>query len=153
MILCLFLAACAGRPPLDRSRVDTTLTPEKVLADPQAAVGRTVEWGGVIVSTTNLKDSTQIEVVGYPLDRTDRPDSSTKPQGRFLLTHKGYLESAVYGQGRVVTVVGPVTETKKGRIGEADYTYPVVSAEQLHIWPRERGYTEPMIHFGIGVIF
>jgi outer membrane lipoprotein len=153
LLLSLCLAACAGRPPLDMAGVDESLTIQGTLGDVEGARNRRVFWGGVIVNTANLKDATQIEVLAYPLDRGGRPQDSARPYGRFLAVRDGYLETGVYAQGRLLTVVGPVTGTRKGKVGEAPYTYPLVAAEQLHLWPKEPDYSEPRFHIGIGVIF
>ncbi|HKJ89162.1 MAG TPA: Slp family lipoprotein, partial [Gammaproteobacteria bacterium] len=76
------------------------------------------------------------------------------PQGRFLAVNEGYLETADYAPGRRVTLTGPVTGLKKGLIGKATYTYPVVKVDDIQLWRKEQRYRpEPGFHFGIGVIF
>lgn len=147
----LSLGACASKPPLDTGGVDSAQTPARAAVNPP--VDKRVLWGGVIVQTTNLKDATQIEVVGFPLKEDQEPDTSGEPQGRFVIMHPGYLESAEYSAGRRITVVGPVTGSRPGRIGERDYTYPVVAPDKMHLWPEEGtgGSSKPQIHFGIGV--
>lgn len=150
------LVACATGPDLDLTGVDRTLTPARAAADIKAARNQRVLWGGVLVQARNLKDATQLEVLGYPVDGKGKPKRNEPPQHRFLATHKGYLETADYAPGRMVTVVGTVTGTEEGKVGEARYVYPVVAAEQVYLWPREeerRGSTDPQIHFGVGVIF
>lgn len=144
------LAACAT--PFDVGTADRTTTPQQASADIGALRGRTVAWGGVIVNARNLRDATQIEVLGYPLDRDNRPDTKAAPLGRFLALHPGYLETADYNAGRQLTVVGTITETREGSVGEARYLYPVVAATRLHLWPKEgRQPSDPQIHFGIGI--
>ena len=149
--LLLLLSACASGPTFNTAGVDPSLTPQGVTARPQPATGKSVQWGGVIVSTTNLQGSTRIEVLAYPLDSDGQPKSDGTPQGRFILERTGYLEPASYAEGRQVTVVGTVSGTRTGRVGEADYVYPVIAARQLYLWPtaRERGGSSTM--FGIGV--
>jgi outer membrane lipoprotein len=147
----LALAACASKPPLATGGVDTAITPARAATTPLPE--KRVLWGGVIVQTTNLKDATQIEVVGFPLDEHQEPETGGEPQGRFVVMQPGYLESAEYAAGRRITVVGPLTGTRPGRIGERDYTYPVVAPDKIHLWPEEstRRATQPQVHFGIGV--
>ncbi|MBI5446848.1 MAG: Slp family lipoprotein [Deltaproteobacteria bacterium] len=144
------LASCAGRVPLDTAGVDESLTVNQAAADPEGVKGRKVEWGGVVISSTNLKDATQIEVLSYPLDSGGKPDVSAAPLGRFLALRAGYLETAVFAPGRVVTLVGPVAGARLGKIGETEYSYPTVSAEQIHLWPVQQPYTEPRVHLGFG---
>jgi len=149
----LALTACASKPPLKAEGVDTGLTP--VEAASRGATNARVLWGGVIVASTNLKDMTQIEVLAFPLEDDQSPKTDDKPLGRFLILKDGYLETADYASGRRITVVGTVTGTRPGRIGESDYTYPVVQPERMHLWPRNvtRQSTEPRFHFGVGVVF
>jgi outer membrane lipoprotein len=110
-----------------------------------------VLWGGVILGTTNLKDSTRIEVLAYPLDTDRRPQRDRDPQGRFILEQAGFLEPASYAEGRLITTVGKLAGTLPGRIDASDYSYPVVAARQLHLWPLDRGRRGSNVHFGVGV--
>jgi outer membrane lipoprotein len=151
LVLLFLLTACASAPSFNTIDVDPLLTPQKVTANPQPATGKIVQWGGTIVSTSNLQNSTQIEVLAYPLDSDGRPKTDGTAQGRFILEQSGYLEPASYAAGRQVTVVGAVSGTRTGRVGEADYVYPLVTARQLHLWSPERGFGGNSTIFGIGV--
>lgn len=147
----LFLAACATTS-FDIGPADRTLTPNKAATDVASARNRELAWGGVIVAAKNLKDRTQVEVLGYPLDDDNRPDQNAAPIGRFIAVHAGYLETADYAPGRLVTAVGKVTETRAGKIGEAQYKYPVLATNRIHLWSKSpREPSGPSIHFGIGI--
>lgn len=154
LLVALLLSACASTPAFDTGGVDRSLTPRDVATSAQPATGKHVQWGGIILSTTNLKDSTQVEVLAYPLDADARPQSDSKPLGRFILEQAGHLEPATYAEGRRITAVGTVTGTRAGQVGASDYNYPVISARQLYLWPPGRehdgvtfgGY----IGFGVG---
>lgn len=151
----LLTAACASAP-LDTADVAADLQPSQVQADPAAGRDRMVIWGGRIVASTNLEDQTRLEVVSYPLTARDqRPQTGRQPGARFLIYRDGYLETAQYAPGRTVSVRGRIGDSERGRIGEADYTYPVVRAEQLHLWPEQAVAADPgpRINFGVGVIF
>lgn len=145
------LAACAT-PAFDIAGADPLVTPRQAAGNLAALRDRTVAWGGVIVAAKNLKDNTQFEVLGYPLDDQNRPKRETDPLGRFIVVHPGYLETADYAPGRLITVVGKLTETRTGTVGEAQYVYPVVGVSRMHLWPRQQEERrEPSIHFGIGI--
>ncbi len=47
-----------------------------------------------------------------------------------------YLETADYAAGRKITVVGLLTETHTGTIGEGQYVYPVVEASRIQVSSR-----------------
>jgi outer membrane lipoprotein len=150
-IAVLLVAGCAT--PFDIGAATRDILPREAAQRPEIAQGREVAWGGTIVNATNLTDSTQFEVVAYPLDHNNRPQSDAGPLGRFLIVHPGYLETADYAPGRLVTVAGTVTGTRSGKVGEAQYVYPVVAANRMHLWVPEtqRHHQEPRIHFGIGI--
>ncbi len=154
LIACLGLAlsACATGPKFPVSEDAKAVTPNQMLATPEP--GKRVVWGGMIVAATNLSDRTRLEILGYPLDAEQKPDTSAPAQARFLADKAGYLETADYANGRLVTILGETRGIEKGRIGEADYTYPLLRAEQLHLWPRPGSYddTAPRIHFGFGLV-
>ncbi|HKK04417.1 MAG TPA: Slp family lipoprotein [Gammaproteobacteria bacterium] len=152
-LLSLALGGCASGPAFDTKQVDRSITPSAAKTHPAQVRGKTVLWGGVIVATTNLKDATQLEVLAYPLDSDERPDPGAKPLGRILIEKSGYLEPVDYAQGRFVTALGSVQGTRDGRVGQSSYTYPVLQAKQVYLWPRRGGETQTRFHFGIGVIF
>ncbi len=146
----LLAAGCAT--PYDIGGADPRVTPREAARDVPGMLNHNVAWGGLIAAAKNLQDKTELEVVGYPLDSENRPDRDAKPTGRFIVIRSGYLETADYAPGRLITVVGIVTGTRAGTVGEAKYVYPVVMADRLRLWPRpDAAPREPGIHFGIGV--
>lgn len=155
ILLMLALAGCANTPEFDESGVDRSLTARLAADRGQEVIGQRVIWGGTIVDSRNLEEETRLEVLAYPLNSWERPQDSGKAQGRFLVLQSGYLETADYAAGRQITVVGPVEALEEGRIGESSYTYPVVRADTLHLWPEEsaRQGGGSRVNFGIGVIF
>ena len=147
------LVACASTPPiLDTEGVTRSLSPQQYSAGDMTAGGETpLLWGGVIVSTANLSDYTQLEVLSYPLKGL-RPDTTKTPTGRFLIHHQGYLETIDYASGREVSAVGLVTEMQEQKVGEASYQFPVLADQQLHLWPVAKPQQEPRLNFGFGVV-
>ncbi len=140
----LVVTGCAARyviPESFTSEMDRAVLFSTLLADPDAHQGEIIPLGGLILKARNLKEGTQIEVLHLPLDRYDRPVGRlTESQGRFLVIHPGYLETAVLQKGQRITVVGEVIGKKDQFIDEVEYTYPYLKAQFVHIWPRERGY-------------
>ncbi len=147
----LMMTGCATA--FDIGKADRTLQPREVAQNPAIAAHREVAWGGMVVNGKNLTDNTQFEVVAYPLDDDNRPKTEAGPLGRFIVIHPGYLETADYAPGRLLTAVGTVSGTRSGKVGEADFVYPVVSASRLKLWPAEtrQRSSEPSFHFGIGI--
>jgi len=148
----MFLHACATSPNFDTTGIDTSMTPKRAADDGQTMQGEPVLWGGVVIHSTNLKDSTQLEILAYPLDSNQRPNRDQEPLGRFLAVHEGYLETTDYAQGRLITVRGTFGDKRIGKVGEAEYTYPVVNINQLHLWSKQSASTEPQVQFGFGLM-
>ena len=148
----LALTGCATTPAMDTRGVNYSLTPVLAASDMQAARGTWVQWGGMIVSSRNLAHATQLIILAYPLDSSGEPKPDAGPLGRFVALWSGYLETVDYAPGRWVTVVGTVSGTHAGSVGQASYLYPVVDANQLHLWPKrwERN-TGSSVNFGVGV--
>ncbi|ALP52973.1 hypothetical protein Tel_07280 [Candidatus Tenderia electrophaga] len=154
ILAAVLLQACATTPKFDTSNIALDITPQQAAAKADSLQGTRVLWGGVIIASTNLKEATQLEVLAYPLDSNQRPDLDEAPLGRFLARQSGYLETTDYAQGRLISVSGTLQQTRQGRIGESEYTYPVVAIERLHLWSKARGGSpETRFHFGIGVLF
>ncbi|MCC5856611.1 MAG: Slp family lipoprotein [Ectothiorhodospiraceae bacterium] len=148
------LAGCATGPGFPTEHVNTELVARAASATAEGARGERVIWGGRIIQTEPEDRETRMEVLAYPLQRNQKPDTTEGSQGRFLVVHPGYLEPADYAPDRLITVTGELDQPRKGRIGEAEYRYPVVHAEALHLWPREpqRVREEPRVRFGVGVM-
>ncbi|MDH5472346.1 MAG: Slp family lipoprotein [Gammaproteobacteria bacterium] len=151
VILLGLLNGCATTPAFDTSKVDASLTPKSVIAEQKINLGKQVLWGGVILSIKNLKDSTQIEVLAYPLDSYHAPQKDKDPLGRFIIKQPGYLEPTSYAQGKMVTVSGEIKTIQKGSVGESEYSYPVIYSQQLHLWTTDTGRVKTSFHLGIGI--
>ena len=150
-LLISLLASCATTPDFDTIQVDQTLTPQSVIAEPETSHGKIALWGGTILNTTNLENYTQIEVLAYPLNTSHRPVLESPPLGRFIIQHKGYLEPTNYAQGRLLTVLGSVSDCQSGKVGDSSYTYPVINARQLHLWSLHDDQNKTSFHLGIGI--
>lgn len=151
ILTALVLASCASGPDFQAPAETRDLTPKQA-AQAAEVQGETVVWGGVIVESANLENQTQIEVLSYPLDSSLRPDTDASPTGRFLVLQEGYLETVDYAQGKHLTIKGELTELRTGKVGESAYTYPVVTASNLYLWPEARGrFVDPGVRFGIGI--
>ncbi|MEA3274406.1 MAG: Slp family lipoprotein [Pseudomonadota bacterium] len=147
----LLVGGCAGsacRPPLG----DASITPAVAAASEQYS-GRQARWGGVLVATRNLKDRTELEVVGYPLDSCGRPLLDSAPVGRFVVVRPGYLETADFDAGRRITATGRIVGVREGSIGDAPYGFPLLESYNPHLWPADRYSGEvrrPWVNIGIG---
>lgn len=151
-IVTLLLAACASGPHFPVNDVNTELRPAG--ASQASVVGQRVLWSGMIIANHAQQDHTQLEVLAYPFDFQQKPDTDARTQGRFLANHKGLLDPAEYAPGRLITLKGRIAGSLEGKIEEMAYTYPLVEVSDIYLWPQEEPLPrDPQLHFGIGVIF
>lgn len=146
------LTGCASTPVFDTSGVSTALTPDKlVLKDAVDNLGQTALWGGTILNIQNLKDSTQVEILAYPLDSSQRPNLDNMPIGRFIVRSQGFLDPASFSQGQSISVLGKIGKNQDATIGESSYLYPVIHAQQVHLWSKKKNKIQSNFSFGIGL--
>lgn len=112
-------------------------------------------WGGTILSGKNLKDKTELVILAYPLNNYGEPITDASSFGRFVVIQQGYLELGEYANDRNVSLVGQLTAIRKGNVGESQYIYPVLSAQQMRIWAEDPDviYDDShfRFHFGVGI--
>ena len=146
----LALSACAA-PPVFKDAAPTTTSPAEVALAPDRHQGTDVVWGGKILDVRNLAEETEVQVVAYPLDRSQRPDQAAPTQGRFIVVLPGFAEPLDFPPGRFVTVQGRIDGTRERRIGDADRAYPALRREALHLWPVNFPRERSRVNFGVGV--
>ena len=120
-----------------RLQVPPELTFKEVSRGPAKYQGKIVLWGGVIIKSTNSKEGTLIEVLEKPLGFRGQPKDVDVSEGRFLILHPKYLDTAIYAQDREITVAGKVIGERTLPLGEIEYSYPVIAPKEMHLWERE----------------
>ena len=148
LIVAALFTGCA---PADLREVSKETTPgitvTQVASDPAPFIGKKVLWGGIIVSSENLAKETKLDIVEVPLTTIKKPGNPDLSRGRFIVEHEGFLDTSIYAKGREITVAGKIVGTRKGKIGEMDYTFPVLKGIKLHLWqPREDDYYSSEIY-------
>jgi len=138
----LLSAGCASAPfPDDTLRgVDRALTLNALRASPAAHRGARVILGGQIIATMPKPGATEIEVLSRRLRDGGAPEGGDRSDGRFLVRTAKFLDPAIYAPGRRLTVLGTVTGAEERPIGTVPYTYVVVEAERLKLWPKEENW-------------
>ncbi|HET6432203.1 Slp family lipoprotein [Dyella sp.] len=148
----LALAACAPAPIYKPSTDAVAAVPFEVARSPERFANGSVIWGGRVVAVNNLADHSEIEVLAYPLDKSQRPKVSDSGNGRFIAVIKGFVEPMAYPDGALITVSGKLDGSRAGRVGAADYVFPLVQVDQAHAWTAEEmrsGHSN--VHFGVGL--
>jgi len=149
----LALAACAPAPIYKPSPTTVAVAPNMVAQTPERYTNADVIWGGRVVEVRNLADRSEIEIVGYPLDSSQRPKvEDNGGWGRFVAVMPGYVESFNYPSGSLITLAGRVTGTRASTVGQAAYVFPLVSVAQSHVWTAaEMQSGKSNVSFGLGL--
>jgi outer membrane lipoprotein len=134
-VLMILTISCAPAIPRElREVASRELTLREVQEHPQAHAGKNVLWGGRILRTENRKEGTLMEILKLPLTGADRPRQVDRSQGRFLFLYPGYLDKAVYSEGREVTVVGRIRGVENRLLDQIEYSYPFIEGRTVHLW-------------------
>ncbi|WP_297902711.1 Slp family lipoprotein [Metallibacterium sp.] len=148
----LLLAACAPAPIFKPGSNIANVPPETVAQAPERYIGRAVIWGGQVVAVQNMPDTTEVQILGYPLDSSQRPLPNSPAGGRFIAIMKGYVEPLNYPAGALVTLTGHVEGVRVGSVGDASYAFPLVRVDAVHVWTAaELRSDKPHFSFGLGV--
>ena len=151
-LLALMLAACAPAPIYPNVPNAVIAVPAQVAQSPERYTGNAVIWGGRIVQVSNFADHSEIELLAYPLDSSQRPKANDSGNGRFIAVMPGYVEPLDYPPGSLMTVSGKLNGSRAGKVGEADYVFPLVGVAQSHVWTAaEMQKGRSNIQFGVGV--
>jgi outer membrane lipoprotein len=136
LLLSVFLLSACNSIP-ERLRVSET-TPLVEFADVrqmyQGFEGMQARWGGLIAKVDVREKQTMMEVVNFDLEGSSRPKVADNTQGRFRVYIDGLLDPLLYKEGRSVTVLGTIEASESGLIGEQEYLYPRLKAEQVYLW-------------------
>lgn len=105
----------------------------RVLNAPQLYVGQESRFGGKVVKVTNLNGKTRMEIAAMPLDEGARPVLGSASTGRIYADINGFVDP-IDINNQMVTVVGPIAGTEKGKIGDAAYQFVVISVTGYQRW-------------------
>lgn len=131
----MVLAACSSTPETISTTDNIKLTSYETVAESKVApTGDKARWGGKIVAVENKKDTSEIEIVFFPENSVGRPRTSEASLGRFKAVVNGFVDPLVFESGRLITVLGEVSEPITGIIGEQEYVYPTLNALGYHMW-------------------
>jgi outer membrane lipoprotein len=125
------------------SQVDTALSFEDLVHHPEDSIGLNVILGGYVLEVTNRHEKTTLMLLQAPLGFQDQPGQRDRSKGRLIVEYPGFLDPAVYGEDRKVTVGGRILEG--GSRGEEGAPYPFlrIAAAEVHLWPVPKTYPHP----------
>jgi outer membrane lipoprotein len=148
LILFNTIVSCSVVPRQIRSESEPAVPFHKLLETVDDFIGKTVILGGYILEVENLSDKTNLIVLQAPLSWGDEPKSKDLSEGRFIVSHSGFLDPEVYKKDRKITVAGNVTGIQREKFGKTSYLYLKVESRSLHLWPQpEYDYRYPYDYY------
>jgi outer membrane lipoprotein len=148
----LALAGCAPAPIYQAAPGTVAALPSQVAVSPENYGSGHVIWGGSVIAVRNFPDHSEIEILAFPLDSSQRPLANAQAAGRFMAVFPGYVEPFNFPGGALITISGQLNGSRSGMVDQAAYVYPLVTVAQSHVWtPAEMRQGHPDIHFGVGV--
>lgn len=154
LVVPVAVAACAPAPLYKTGATFANATPAQVASSPGNFAGMQTVWGGTVIGVDNRQDHTELRILGYPLDSSQRPRLNQPATGRFIAVVPGFLDPVTFPDGIPVTVQGQFDGAQTAAVGGASYAYPVVrvSRNDVHRWTAEEmRQGHPNINFGVGV--
>ncbi|PWC24839.1 MULTISPECIES: Slp family lipoprotein [Brenneria] len=144
----LLLSGCVTVPDVIKG---TSPTPQddlvRVMNAPQLYVGQESRFGGRVVGIRNEANKTRLEIAGLPLDSGARPRLNQPSEGRFIAYVNRFLEPTDF-KDQLVTVVGPITGTEQGAIGDKPYRYVVIDVQGYKRWNLAQRVVAPAGAYG-----
>lgn len=138
IILIMGISACASQIPLViRTQPATQVALNDAQVSHDTALSLKVRWGGTIARVINESDFTYFEIVERKLSKSGRPLNTDASGGRFLAKIKGFLDPAIYAEGRLITVVGNIIGQETRPIGQFSYPFVVLEAENFYLWEKQ----------------
>ena len=135
LALLVLVAGCANPFPQDLlAKVEQNVTYQAFQDEPERYAGKLMMFGGEIIETKNDAEGAWIIVRQKQLNKEGRPKWNAESGGQFLIVTKSYLDLGAFRRGRSITVIGLVKGSKTLPLSGADYWYPLLEAQQLHIW-------------------
>lgn len=130
----LVLSGCVTVPDAIKG---TSPTPQddlmRVMNAPQLYVGQEARFGGKVVDIQNQQGKTRLEIATVPLDSGGRPILGEPSRGRIYANVNGFLDPVDF-RGQLVTVVGPITGSVAGKVGNTPYNFMTMDVTGYKRW-------------------
>ena len=150
LLLGLLLSACSNLPPAieDPPLYDLSLAQAK--QNTAQFKEAPVRWGGVIVDVQNEENFSLVQILYYPLNYYGRPKLDQTNQGRFVVKSPEFLDPAIYTKDSEITVAGTLKGETERLVGNKKLKLPMLSPQQLHLWPAYTNYNNYYGGYGYG---
>lgn len=137
IVLIVGISACASQIPLVIRTQPATQVALKDARVNDSTERLKVRWGGTIARVINESDFTYFEIVERKLSKSGRPLNTDASGGRFLAKINGFLDPAIYAEGRLITVIGNISGQETRPIGQFSYPFVILEAENFYLWAKQ----------------
>ena len=141
--LAIGIITCSVIPKKIRSESESSVPFDILVKNIDTYIGKTVILGGFILQVENLSNETNITVLQTPLTVGDEPKSKDHSKGRFIISHKGFLDPEVYSKDRKITVAGFVKGLVMEKAEKISYLYLKIISRHIYLWPEYPKYYRP----------
>jgi starvation-inducible outer membrane lipoprotein len=140
-LLIFFLAGLAGcMHSISKgvmATVDKDRTFSAVIQDPEANVGSTVLWGGVIEKVFHESGETKLIVSQAPLNSKGYPQTEATDR-EFVAHTPQFLDPQTFHNGMKVTIAGEIDGVEEKELGPEKDPRPMVRVIEIHAWTENR---------------
>lgn len=148
VITTLALTGCATVPDVIKGTGSSLVTDFSAAQKaPQAYKGMEARFGGRVLNVLNQPDTTQLEIAVMPLNSSGAPFLGSASVGRMYARINGFHEPSNF-RDQYVTVIGTLNGTKQGKIGEVEYTFPVIDVTGYQRWHKSQQVMMPPPVYG-----
>ena len=135
--LCVMVlaAACTPLPQAVRMAPQPDIQLSQVQQDANQYSGKTVRWGGQVVSVDADGSGSTILVAQFKLNSYGRPKVDKESHDYFLVHSDKRIDPKVYDRDTLITVIGKASGDKTIKVNKHDLTVPLVDASQVYRWP------------------
>lgn len=151
----LLLSGCASIPSSIKGNGQPDLQKDflKLMQTPNLYVGQQARLGGLVINVVNQPHETLLEIAVLPLNYNAKPEIGTPYQGRLLARSSTFLDPVNF-RNHYVTVLGNLTGSRSGRVGNSSYPFVTMNILGYQVWQEEtRIMPAPGFDYGIGPVW
>ncbi|NQZ05908.1 MAG: Slp family lipoprotein [Algicola sp.] len=135
-VLVLALAGCTNTTP-DFVQVETPanlIKFQQMIDGKQSHASEKARWGGMISKVTQHQNRTILEVANLELSKNAKPMIKKESAGLFKVYLEDSTDAQQYEQGNLITVVGDISLSERGQIGDYAFRVPTLNNASVHVW-------------------
>jgi len=143
-ILAFVLLSCSVVSPELVKEAEPPVPFEALLREVEKYRGKTVILGGYVLGIKHREKETLLCVLEVPLNAWHKPKSRTLAEGKFVVSHKGFLSVQRYGLDREITVAGKVLGIRANMVEGCPERCLQIESREIHgNPPQEYDYSPP----------